>query len=393
MKLHVLLSSAATLTLAVACGSDSDRAFDEPDSGNGGGGAGGAAGGSAGAGGSTTGGSAGTGGATAGTGGSAGTAGSGGTAGSASGGTGGTDMDAGAPDGSVADGAADSGTMREAIVYVSDEGNASNYGDDIWVMDPDGSNPVRLVHRLDQDTRPQLSADGTMIAWEAFLTEDGGRHNDIMVANADGSNILDVTGDGQIVNDGQPSWSPDGGTLVFVSRRDSNQLELFTVSSTGTNLAQLTSSRGGPTEPNWLGNSISYQSARDGTLDVWIKSANDGNVGTNITAAASNDDAQPEISPDGTKVVFSTLSATDGGADWEIVVADISGNNWVLLTNDDQNDTRPSWSPDGSAIVWVHHDLSDDVWVMDADGSNKTNLTPGTDGTDETTPDWGYYNP
>jgi TolB protein len=64
----------------------------------------------------------------------------------------------------------------------------------------------------------------------------------------------------------------------------------------------------------------------------------------------------------------------------EIFVKDTSNGRLLPLTDwdDSMSDISPSWSPDGSQIVFVSDDLADnsrDIWVMNADGSGRRRLT------------------
>jgi M6 family metalloprotease-like protein len=84
------------------------------------------------------------------------------------------------------------------------------------------------------------------------------------------------------------------------------------------------------------------------------------------------DDTTPAISPDGSRIAFA--SYRDGAHD--LYVMDIDGDNLERLTFD-LDAEQPAWSPDGSRIAFVAGAGRDDaqIWVMDADGSNPTQLT------------------
>ncbi len=74
----------------------------------------------------------------------------------------------------------------------------------------------------------------------------------------------------------------------------------------------------------------------------------------------------------------------------DIFVADEKGQNWVRLTNDPADDTRPTWSSDGTKIAFVsERDGNREIYVMRADGKNQTNFSnnPGPDDESAWSPD------
>jgi TolB protein len=52
------------------------------------------------------------------------------------------------------------------------------------------------------------------------------------------------------------------------------------------------------------------------------------------------------------------------------------GSNQINLTNSSPQETGPAWSPEGSKIAFNwNQGYDNDIWVMNADGSNQTKLT------------------
>ena len=57
---------------------------------------------------------------------------------------------------------------------------------------------------------------------------------------------------------------------------------------------------------------------------------------------------------------------------------DRDGNNVVRLTNDNDHESRPTWSPDGMKIAFSAFRFlvgNSEIYVMDADGNDPINLT------------------
>ncbi len=68
---------------------------------------------------------------------------------------------------------------------------------------------------------------------------------------------------------------------------------------------------------------------------------------------------------------------------------DAAGSDQTRLTSNSAADRYPSWSPDGSKITFAsNRDGNNEIYVMDADGSNQVNLTNNVWGNDNA-PDWG----
>lgn len=106
---------------------------------------------------------------------------------------------------------------------------------EIYVVDADGSNPVRLTDNPSEDWAPSWAPDGTRIA---FASDRSGI-DQVFVMGADGSAVTQLT-DEPAGNNG-PSWSPDGDRIAFTSWRGDDQ-EIWSMAADGTDLQNLSRS-------------------------------------------------------------------------------------------------------------------------------------------------------
>src|SRR5262249_43708619 len=106
------------------------------------------------------------------------------------------------------------------------------------------------------------------------------------------------------------------------------------------------------------------------------------------------DDA--DWSPDGEKIVFTSHPVTDDRQRSNLAEIYVINTDWTGLTRltfNNEEERGPSWSPDGTQIVYmcrIGGGTSDfEICVMDANGANRVQLTDNSvnDGTPTFSPD------
>jgi len=241
---------------------------------------------------------------------------------------------------------------------------------------------------LDQGYDSDVAVDPTG-KWLAFASTRDGEHPNIYMQHVDGTAVIQLTGG--VADDAYPSFSPDGSRIAFASTRAGNW-QIFTMDTGGKSVTQVTTGVMQAIHPSWSpdGTRLVYCSlgGKSNQWELWCI-----NLQTNERRMIGYG-LFPSWSPsrDADRIAFQrprqrgsrwfglwTLDLIDGEAT-RVTEVTVSSNAAIL---------SPNWSPDGTRLTFATvleptHDLSPhgrgrtDIWVVNADGTNRQRLTDGT---------------
>ena len=234
---------------------------------------------------------------------------------------------------------------------------------------------------------------------------------DVWLADEDGDNWCRVA-----ANAAHPAWSPDGEQLAFAHRMpdpkrvqttndkgetgfvwvDEGRVDIWVTPTEGGPWRRVINTAAEEYDLDWsAGGQIAYTANTGAGFEIWVVDASGSGESTDLTGPIPDSEFpgsqfQPSWSPDATMIAYTS----DQGGDNDIWVMNADGSNprnlttGVLFTGGriltDGKEEQPAWSPDGSRIVYVsdRNGGDNDIWVMNADGTGHRNLH------DNNNPEW-----
>ena len=269
---------------------------------------------------------------------------------------------------------------------------------------------------------PQISPDGKVAAYVVTTVDQrqNRRNSAIWMAATDGNRApWQFTTSPQ--SSTSPRWSPDGGQLAFLSSRpsasgaaaDSTRSQVYLLSMNGGEARRVTNLKNGVSSFQWspdglrlaclsrIGPSdirpespdrsdvrhyshLSYKFNDTGWFDdrrshIWVVDVKSG-AGQQITSGEDWNDTDPQWSPDGTKIAFvsdRTGRAFDNSRNTDVWVVPSAGGPLVKISDHDEQDRNPRWSPDGKTIAFVgsaKESSHPKLWLASSQGGTKSTL-------------------
>ena len=227
---------------------------------------------------------------------------------------------------------------RLAFVRYDEPGRAH-----IFVTDP-GNPEIQMTFGDTVDEAPAWSPDGRYIA---FARSDQAEAPRIYLLDTESPRarprrLISQPG---TTTEFWPTWSPDGRRIAFVG----NDGTIFVVDVDGGPVVPLVKWRGGFGKIAWGPDGLIAATVMNEDDDVYVV-REDGTGLRRVTDLVVPPDGFPSWSPDGSQLVYMTAMPPDGFDEIHIVSVDGTGDR--ALTENDVNDGLPAWSPDGERIAF-----------------------------------------
>ncbi len=210
-------------------------------------------------------------------------------------------------------------------------------------------------------SQPAFNTDGSRIAFQSWA----GTSRGLVTASRAGGNEYLIT---NFLEDELPTWSPDGNSIMFFSRRSGDRSSRLYRTRADVDF------RNNPArEVSVFGEYPSWGTDGQITFRGWGNTAPgirlSGPDFSNIqTVTSSGDHTAPALSPNGTRIAF--MGRDEGN--WDIYVINVDGSKLTRLTTDPARDGLPAWSPNGQAIAFVSDRDGSSQWAIygvNADGT------------------------
>ena len=255
----------------------------------------------------------------------------------------------------------------------------------VWLVKADGTGLHELAPGLPVDGKaePDISPDGTKVVFSSWTPK-----SQVWEAGIEGGYprlvSTDCSGVAGTCEDKDPAYSPDGRLIAFVRVMNDKDTRIG-VRDLGTGRVTLLAATSTPTSggsiagPTWSpdGRQIAYHRNTQGPGEdfpsdtrIWIVSA-DGTGLYQLATPAGIKAADPDWSPDGSRIVFATEGAREqeGRAVFVSVytIRPDGTDPRVLIKDADGEGLAPTWTADGTRVLyWGYR-----TWnLMDPDGSN-----------------------
>ncbi len=206
---------------------------------------------------------------------------------------------------------------------------------------------------------------------------DTGRASEIFIADYDGHHLMPVTADKVIV--AAPTWAPGNRALYYTAYLTISGVENTTIltHNLSTGDREIVARHSGLNTAASVANDgrVAMILSKANSPDVWISSSTGKNL-KRLTETRDEDESSPSWSPDGQWVAF----VTKMGGRRVLAKAPSGGGPFTrIATSGVLNPSEPSWSPDGTTIAFTAQMGGFSVCVVPAEGGEAKVLSDGED--------------
>ncbi len=232
-----------------------------------------------------------------------------------------------------------------------------------------------LIHRAGNDIFLKITGHKGIFLSKFLFDNKSTGNKEIYICDFDGYNLKKITNEKAIAQ--FPRWSPDGTGFAFTLNRDGHFIPHYMNISSG-KIKKLSEKEGlgSRWHPNGGGIDLTLRE-KWGYTDIYSADMNGGN----LKKLTSNqcEDFSPSRSPDNKKLVF----VSDRAGLPQIYVKDLTTGTEERITYDFKYCTSPVWSSLNKIAFVVVEKGVHDIYTMNPDGTGLRKLTEGDDNNEE----------
>ncbi len=225
--------------------------------------------------------------------------------------------------------------------------NGNNKVKEVYLTDILGTNFRQVTRHKHLTVSPRFVPGGSYLTYSSYHT---GNQN-LYITDLRQDKTTKVLSRRKGLNMA-PAWSADGSTMVLTLSKGGNP-DLYLLDSRGEIIEQLTDRAGINVSPTWSpdGNHLVFVSDRSGKPQLYLMEMRTRKV-QRLTFEGS-ENAEPSWSPVEDLIVYSSLR---NGVYQLFTLNPFNSGTPVQLTSDLSYHESPSWSPDGSQIIFAKRD-------------------------------------
>ena len=261
----------------------------------------------------------------------------------------------------------------------------------IYVLDLESNDTELVYSSADAISRIRLNNAGDTLVFSQQIANsnasvlEGSPINlceEICSIRVDGEDFRRITDN--TLCDLVPNWSVDDSQIFFLSFRKT--LDIFRMDADGSNTVEVYDSGFHDSDLHCSDGKLSFTR----NSQIWMMNE-DGNDLTQVTdppragewgdAVLPFGDYDPNLSPDGKRIVFERLvndETTHGN--YNIFVINVDGTEETAVTNTGYSQGLPIWSHSGEQIVFavgaIGNEGKYDIYLTNSDGSENRNIIP-----------------
>ncbi len=243
-----------------------------------------------------------------------------------------------------------------------------NGSSEIYYVNFDGTEPVKLTNYRSITLSPKWSPDGKQISFLSY--RDGTPDLFVMDLNRQTSRKVLSTGRLNL----PASWAADSKRMLVTSSKDGSE-DIYILNLADGRLTRLTQDPSIDVSPTWSpdGRQIAFVSDRGGTPQIYLMDSSGANVRRLTFEGGYN--TTPAWHPRANRIAYEGRA----GGTFQIMVMETEGGMPVQLTTNGRSE-NPAWSPDGRYIAFVSRvGGKSRVCVMNSNGTNVRVIHEGLD--------------